>query len=176
MFSPYSKEIMKHFKNPKNMGRIKNASAIGEAGNLVCGDIMKLYLKIGENKKGEKMIKDIKFETFGCIVAIANTSMLTTMVKGKTLEEVSRITREELIKKLGKPLPPIKIHCSILALDALHEAIYKYYLKSKLPISDELEREHERIQKTLNTIEHKLNTIEHKHEEFVEMEEKILKK
>jgi len=164
----YSRKIMQHFLHPKNLGSIKYPDSVGEAGNLVCGDIMKLYLKIGENKKGEKMIKDIKFETFGCIVAIANTSMLTTMVKGKTLEEVSRITREDLIKKLGKPLPPIKIHCSILALDALHEAIYKYYLKNKLPISDELDREHERIQKNLNT-------IEHKHEEFVEMEEKILK-
>jgi nitrogen fixation NifU-like protein len=167
-FLPYSKEIMKHFKNPKNMGRIKDANATGEAGNLVCGDIMKLYLKIGENKKREKTIKDIKFETFGCIVAIANTSMLTTMVKGETLEKVSRIRREDLIKKLGTPLPPIKIHCSVLALDALHEAIYDYYLKNKLSISEELKKEHGRIQKNLNT-------IEHKHEEFVGMEEKILK-
>jgi len=165
---PYSEKIIRHFKNPKNMGRIKNASAVGEAGNLVCGDIMKLYLKIGENKKGEKMIRDIKFETFGCIVAIANTSMLTTMVKGKTLAEVSKIKKDDLIKKLGRPLPPIKIHCSVLALDALHEAIYDYYLKNKLAIPEELKMEHERIQKTLNT-------IEHRHEELVGLEEKILK-
>ncbi|MEM5773155.1 MAG: iron-sulfur cluster assembly scaffold protein [Candidatus Aenigmatarchaeota archaeon] len=164
---PYSKQIIEHFKKPRNMGRIKNPDATGEAGNLICGDVMRLYLKIGKNKKGEKIIKDIKFETFGCIVAIANSSMLTTMVKGKTLEEVVRIKKEDLIKKLGKPLPPIKIHCSILALDALHEALYNYYLKEKLPMPEELKREHERIQKTLGE-------IEHRHKEFVEMERKAL--
>lgn len=165
---PYSKEIIKHFKNPKNMGRIKNASGIGEAGNLICGDVMKLYLKIGENKKGEKIIKDIKFETFGCIVAISNSSMLTTMVRNKTLEDALRITKESLIKKLGKPLPPIKLHCSVLAVDALHEAIYDYYLKNKLNIPEELERAHERIQKSMRV-------IEERHKDFVKMEEEILK-
>jgi len=165
---PYSKEIIKHFKNPKNMGRIKNASGIGEAGNLICGDVMRLYLKVGENKKGEKIIKDIKFETFGCIVAISNSSMLTTMVKSKTLEEALRTTKDSLIKKLGKPLPPIKLHCSILAVDALHEAIYDYYLKNKLPIPEKLKEEHERIQKSMKI-------IEERHKDFVEMEERILK-
>ncbi|NCP17528.1 iron-sulfur cluster assembly scaffold protein, partial [Candidatus Kuenenbacteria bacterium] len=84
----YSKEIFKHFKNPKNVGKIKKPSGVGEAGNLICGDVMKLYLKIEKNKKGERIIKDIKFETLGCVVAIANTSLLTTMVKGKKLEDV----------------------------------------------------------------------------------------
>lgn len=166
-FLPYSKEIIKHFKRPRNIGRIRGASGIGEAGNLICGDIMKLYLKIGENKKGEKIIKDIKFETFGCIVAISNTSMLTTMVKGKTLKEALKIRKDDLIKKLGKPLPPIKIHCSVLALDALHEAIHDYLLKNKLPIPEELKKEHERIQRNLNV-------IEERHKEFAEMEGKIL--
>jgi len=167
-FLPYSKEIMRHFREPKNMGRIKNASGVGEAGNLLCGDIMKLYLKVGQNKKGEKVIQDIKFETFGCIVAISNSSMLTTMVRGKSLEEAMRVTKDDLIKKLGEPLPPIKLHCSILAVDALHEAIYDYYMKNRLPIPEELEREHERIQKALNI-------IETRHKEFVDMEKKILK-
>ncbi len=166
----YSKEIIKHFKNPKNVGRIKNADAVGEAGNLLCGDVMKLYLKIGENRKKEKIIKDIKFETFGCIVAIANSSILTTMVKGKRLKDVLKITKDELIKKLGgyKKIPPIKIHCSILALDALHEAIYNYFKKNNLPIPKEIEKEHKKVKKTLET-------IEKRHEEFVEMERKFLK-
>ncbi|MEM5853100.1 MAG: iron-sulfur cluster assembly scaffold protein [Candidatus Aenigmatarchaeota archaeon] len=165
---PYSKQIIEHFKKPRNMGRIKTPDAIGEAGNLICGDVMKLYLKIGKNKKGEKIVKDIKFETFGCIVAIANSSMLTTMVKGKTLEEVIKIKKEDLIKKLGKPLPSIKIHCSILALDALHEALYDYYVKEKLPVPEELKISHERIEKSLKE-------IEKMHRGFVEMERKILK-
>jgi len=98
----YSKEIMKHFKNPQNVGKIKNPDGLGRAGNLTCGDIMYLYLKITRDKKGREIIKDIKFETFGCTVAIANTSLLTTMVKGKTLEEAMKITKDDLIKKFGE--------------------------------------------------------------------------
>ena len=149
----YSKEIFKHFKNPQNVGRIKNPSGNGEAGNIICGDIMKLYLKIEKNKKGEKIIKDIKFETLGCVVAIANTSLLTTMVKGQKLEDALKIKKEDLIKRLGKPLPPIKLHCSVLAIDALKEAIYDYYLKNKIKISNDLEKEHQRIIKTKEELE-----------------------
>jgi len=149
----YSKEIIKHFKNPKNVGKIKKPDGSGEAGNILCGDIMRLYLKIGENKKGEKIIEDIKFETLGCIVAIANTSLLTTLVKGKTIKEALSFKKEDLIKKLGQPLPPFKIHCSILAVDALKEAIYDYYLKNKLEISEDLEKEHQRITKTKEELE-----------------------
>ncbi|MEM5766574.1 MAG: iron-sulfur cluster assembly scaffold protein [Candidatus Aenigmatarchaeota archaeon] len=165
---PYSKQIVEHFKRPRNMGRIENPDALGEAGNLVCGDVMRLYLNIGE-KDGKKVIKDVRFETFGCIIAIANCSMLTTMIKGKTLEEVMKIKKEDLIKKLGKPLPEIKIHCSILALDALHEALYNYYLKNKLTVPKELKKEHERIKKTLKE-------VEHRHKDLVDMERKILEK
>ena len=149
----YSKEIIKHFKNPQNVGIIKNPSGAGEAGNIYCGDIMTLYLKIGENKKGEKIIEDVKFETLGCVVAIANTSLLTTMVKGKKLEDVLKIKKDDLIKRLGQPLPPFKIHCSVLAVDALKEAIYDYYLKNKLEISEDLEKEHRRITKTKEELE-----------------------
>lgn len=149
----YSKEIIKHFKNPKNVGKIKKPSGRGESGNILCGDIMTLYLKIGENKNGEKIIKDIRFETLGCIVAIANTSLLTTLVKGKTIKEALSFKKEDLIKKLGQPLPPFKIHCSILAVDALKEAIYDYYLKNKLEIPEELEKEHQRIIKTKEELE-----------------------
>ena len=114
---------------------------------------MKLYLKIEENKKGEKIIKDIGFETLGCIVAIANTSLLTTLIKGKTIKEALSFEKEDLIKKLGQPLPPFKIHCSVLAIDALKEAIYDYYSKNKLPIPQDLKKEHQRIIKTKEEIE-----------------------
>jgi len=149
----YSKEIIKHFKNPKNVGKIKNPNGIGEAGNILCGDVMKLYLRIGENKKGEKIIEDVKFETLGCIVAIANTSLLTTLVKGKTINEALRIKKEDLVKRLGQPLPIFKIHCSVLAVDALKEAIYDYYLKNKIEIPEDLEKEHQRIIKTKEELE-----------------------
>ncbi len=138
----YSKEVMKHFKNPQNVGKMKNFDAIGKVGNLRCGDIMYLYLKIGKNKKGEEMIKDIKFETFGCTVAIANTSLLTTMVKGKTLAKALKVTKDDLVKKF-KNVPLIKVHCSLLAVDALSEAIYDYYRKQKKQISAELQTRHE---------------------------------
>ncbi|PIR02594.1 MAG: iron-sulfur cluster assembly scaffold protein [Candidatus Nealsonbacteria bacterium CG_4_9_14_0_2_um_filter_37_38] len=165
----YSKEIIKHFKNPKNVGKIKDPDGVGEAGNLICGDVMKLYLKIGKNKEGEKIIKDIKFETLGCVVAIANTSLLTTMIKGKKLEDALKIEKEDLIKRLGQPLPPIKIHCSILAVDALKEAIYDYYLKNKIPIPQELKKEHQGIIKTREE-------IEKKYKGFTIFEEEILRK
>jgi len=168
-FLPYSKEIIKHFKNPKNLGRIRDADAIGEAGNVLCGDVMRIYLKIKE-KNNKKIISDIKGEVFGCIVAISNTSMLTTMVKGKSLEEALKIDKEELIKKLGgrEKIPAFKIHCSILAVDALHEAIYNYYKQRGLPIPEDLKKEHERIQKTLKD-------IEKRHGDFVKMEREILR-
>jgi len=166
--SIYSKEIIKHFKKPKNVGKIKNADGVGGAGNLICGDIMKLYLKIGKNRRGEKIIKDIKFETLGCIVAIANTSLLTTLVKGKKIKDVLKIKKENLIKKLGQPLPPVKIHCSILAVDALKEAIYDYYLKNKLEIPEELEKEHQRIIKTKEE-------LEKRYKGFQSFEKEILK-
>lgn len=159
---------MKHFKKPKNIGKIKNANAIGEAGNILCGDIMKLYLKVERDRKGEKFIEDIKFETLGCIVAIANTSLLTTLVKGKTLKEALKIKKDDLIKKLGQPLPPIKIHCSILAIDALKEAIYDYYLKNRIKIPSKLEKEHQRIIRIKET-------IEKRYKDFTTFEKEIFK-
>jgi len=164
----YSKIIVEHFKRPRNVGKIKNASGVGEAGNLACGDLMKIYLKIEKNKKGEDFIKDIKFETLGCIVAIANTSLLTTMVKGKTVKEALKIKKEDLIKKLGQPLPPFKIHCSVLAVEALKEAIYDYYSKNKIEIPKDLEKEHQRIIKTKKE-------IEKRYREFSKLEREVLK-
>lgn len=133
-----------------------------------CGDVMRIYLKI-KKSKGEEIISDIRGEVFGCIVAIANTSLLTTLVKGKTLKEALKIKKEELIGRLGgmEKVPSFKVHCSILALDALHEAIYNYYKKRKLPIPSKLERAHRRIRKILRT-------IEERYKEFVELERGLL--
>ncbi|MDO8435875.1 MAG: iron-sulfur cluster assembly scaffold protein [bacterium] len=142
----YSKEVMKHFRKPQNVGKIKNADGIGKVGNLRCGDIMYLYIKVAKDKKGKEIINDIKFETYGCTVAIANTSLLTTMVKGKTIEEAMKIKKDDLVKKFGG-VPFIKIHCSLLAVDALAEAIYDYFKKIGRPISKELEERHEAAEK-----------------------------
>lgn len=148
----YSKKIMKYFLHPKNMGKLVNPDGIGEAGNIVCGDLMKLYLKIGKNKKGEDKISDMKFECLGCAVAIANMSILTTMVKGKTLKEAMKIEQKHILKKLGE-VPVVKLHCSALAVDALSEAIYDYYKKNKLSIPKKLLERHERVKKTIEILE-----------------------
>ena len=121
----YSKEVMQHFTNPKNSGEMKNPDAIGQVGNPSCGDIMYIYIKVKDNK-----IKDISFKTFGCAAAIATSSLITELAKGKTLEEAMKITRNDVAEKLGG-LPPIKMHCSNLAADALHDAIRKYKNKQK---------------------------------------------
>jgi len=118
----YSKKVLAFFKNPKNLGEMKNPDAIGEVGNPTCGDIMRIYLKI--DKKTNK-IKDIKFQTMGCIAAIATSSMVTELAKGKTLAYAKKISNQDVMKKLGG-LPPIKIHCSNMAANALRKAIENY--------------------------------------------------
>lgn len=143
----YSEKVMDLFRNPHNMGRIENADGVGKVGNPICGDVMYLYIKVDDNK-----ISDIKFETFGCAAAIATSSMITDLAKGKSLEEAVKITRDNIASELGG-LPPIKLHCSVLAAEALHEAIYDYLTRNNLQISDELKKEHERIQKEFNNIE-----------------------
>jgi len=121
----YSKKVIEHFKHPHNQGVIKNADAVGQVGNPSCGDVMKIYLKIDKSKKGEKIIKDIKFETLGCAAAISVSSALTDMVKGKTVSQALKITKDQIVKDLGG-LPPVKVHCSMLGVEALHQAIEKY--------------------------------------------------
>lgn len=125
----YSEEVMKHFAKPKNMGEIKNPDAIGIFGNAVCGDVMKIYLKISKNKKGEGIIKDIKFQTMGCIAAISTSSMITELAKGKTIKQAKKITNQDIAKSL-KGLPPIKMHCSNLAADCLKKAIENWEEKN----------------------------------------------
>ncbi|MFA5080486.1 MAG: iron-sulfur cluster assembly scaffold protein [Candidatus Paceibacterota bacterium] len=116
----YSDKVIEHFKKPHNQGVIVNASAVGEVGNPSCGDVMKIYLKIEDD-----IIKDVKFETLGCAAAIAVSSALTDMVKGKNIEEALKITRQEIVNDLGG-LPEPKIHCSMLGVEALHQAIKNY--------------------------------------------------
>ncbi|TKY91979.1 MAG: Fe-S cluster assembly scaffold protein NifU [Candidatus Methanomarinus sp.] len=121
----YSEKVKEHFRNPRNVGTIKDADAVGRVGNPVCGDVMEIQLKIEDN-----IIKDIKFQTFGCASAIATSSMITEMAKGKTLDEALEITRNDVADELDG-LPPIKMHCSNLAADALHSAIEDYMKKQK---------------------------------------------
>jgi nitrogen fixation protein NifU and related proteins len=116
----YTQKVLDHFKNPHNQGGMKDPSAVGQEGNPTCGDVMKIYIKVENN-----VIADIKFETLGCAAAIAVSSDLTDMVKGKTLEEALKITKDDIIKDLGG-LPPVKTHCSMLGVDALHKAIKNY--------------------------------------------------
>ncbi|MBU3958096.1 MAG: iron-sulfur cluster assembly scaffold protein [Nanoarchaeota archaeon] len=135
----YSKKTMEHFLNPKNMGEIKNADGVGKVGNKICGDIMWIYIKVGEKKIGgrkEEMIKDIKFKTLGCAAAIATSSMITELAKGKTFSEALKITRDDVKDALGN-LPPVKLHCSNLAADGLREAICDYLGKSGKPAPKE---------------------------------------
>lgn len=121
----YTEKVMDHFRNPRNMGEIPNADGVGNVGNPVCGDMMTIYIKVKDNR-----LEDIKFKTFGCGAAVATSSMITEIAKGKTLEEAMKITRSNVAGELGG-LPPIKMHCSNLAADALHAAIEDYLKKQK---------------------------------------------
>ena len=120
----YSEKVLKHFKEPKNVGEMKDADGMGTVGNPVCGDMMSMYIKVKDDT-----IEDISFRTFGCGAAIATSSMTTELAKGKTLDEALNITRNDVAEALDG-LPPVKMHCSNLAADALHEAI-KNYKESK---------------------------------------------
>ncbi len=124
----YSDIVMEHFMNPRNVGEIPDADGIGEVGNPVCGDMMTFYIKVAPDGK---TLQDVKFKTFGCGAAIAVSSMVSEMAKGKTIEEALKITREIVAEKLGG-LPPNKMHCSNLGADALHKAIENYLAKKKI--------------------------------------------
>ncbi|WP_058486227.1 Fe-S cluster assembly scaffold protein NifU [Defluviitalea phaphyphila] len=124
----YSKKVMDHFMNPRNVGEIENASGVGEVGNAKCGDIMKIYLDIEDN-----IIKDVKFKTFGCGAAVATSSMATEMVKGKTIQEAMKITNKAVMEALDG-LPPVKVHCSVLAEEALQAALWDYAQKNGIEI------------------------------------------
>ena len=124
MTEGYSEKVMEHFANPRNVGEIIDADGIGKVGNPTCGDLMWIYIKVKDNR-----LEDVKFKTFGCGAAIATSSMITEMAKGKTLEEALEITRKDVAEALDG-LPPVKLHCSNLAADGLHAAIKDYLERS----------------------------------------------
>lgn len=125
MEQQYSEKVMEHFLHPRNVGEIPDADGIGNVGNPICGDIMRLYIKVEDGK-----ISDVKFKTFGCGAAISTSSMVTEMVKGKTIEEALKISNKAVAEALGG-LPPIKMHCSVLAEEALKSAIEDYRKKQQ---------------------------------------------
>jgi nitrogen fixation NifU-like protein len=157
---PYSKKVIDAFRNPHNYGKIKDADGVGKVGNPTCGDVMWLYVKVKDD-----VITDIRFETFGCIAALASSSIVTDLAKGKSLSQMLKLTKEDILKQLGE-LPPIKIHCSVLAIDALHEAIYDYLLKNKKLIPEEIEKRHQ-------TLEKEKTAIREKYKGWIEKEEEL---
>ena len=141
----YSEKVMDHFNNPRNVGEIENASGVGTVGNAKCGDIMRMYFDIDE----QGIIQDVKFKTFGCGAAVATSSMATELVKGKTVQEALTVTNKAVMEALDG-LPPVKVHCSLLAEEAIHAALWDYAQKNNIvieglekPVSDIAEKEEE---------------------------------
>ena len=134
----YSEKVMDHFTNPRNVGEIDNAQGVGVVGNAKCGDIMKIYLEIDEND----IITDCKFKTFGCGAAIATSSMATELIKGKSVKEALALTNSAVVEALDG-LPPVKVHCSVLAEEAVRSAIADYYKRVGRPIDFELPEDHD---------------------------------
>jgi nitrogen fixation NifU-like protein len=163
----YTSKVIEHFQKPHNYGRMEDPDGVGKVGNTVCGDVMWLYIRVGAKNKKE-IIKEIKFETFGCVAAIATSSVITDMATGLTLEEALAIDKGSIVKELGG-LPPIKLHCSVLAADALAEAIYDFLTKNKRPIPSSLEEKHKRISG-------EKSQIEKKYKDWIDIEEGIQKK
>ena len=132
----YSEKVMDHFTNPRNVGKIEDANGIGEVGNARCGDIMKIYLKVND----DGIIEDVKFNTFGCASAIASSSMATEMIKGKHIDEALELTNKAVVEALDG-LPPVKIHCSVLAEEAVKSAVKDYYDRKGIEYDTELFKE-----------------------------------
>ncbi|AIY78608.1 Fe-S cluster assembly scaffold protein NifU [Clostridium botulinum] len=135
----YTDKVMDHFRNPRNVGEIEDANGVGEVGNAKCGDIMKIYLKVEDN-----IIKDVKFKTFGCGSAIASSSMATEMIKGKTLDEAWELSNKAVAEALDG-LPPVKMHCSVLAEEAIHKAINDYRAANGLDVIPMKEHNHDEL-------------------------------
>ena len=125
----YSEKVMDHFNNPRNVGEIENPSGVGTVGNAKCGDIMRMYFDID----GQGIIRDVKFKTFGCGAAVATSSMATELVKGKTIKEALNVTNKAVMEALDG-LPPVKVHCSLLAEEAIHAALWDYAQKNNIVI------------------------------------------
>jgi len=162
---PYAEKVIDHFRNPHNYGKMEDADGVGKVGNVACGDVMWLYIKVKREKDGVERITDASFETYGCVAAIASSSEITDMAKGKTLDEALKIEKGEIVDSLGG-LPPMKIHCSVLASDALAEAIYDHMKRGGREIPENLLRRHERI-------EEGRKKMEEMYGEWIEMEERM---
>lgn len=145
----YSEKVMDHFQHPRNMGEIEDASGVGTVGNAKCGDIMRIYLDIDDETH---IIRDCKFKTFGCGAAVATSSMATEMVMGKTIEEAMEVTNKAVMEALDG-LPPVKVHCSLLAEEAIHAALWDYAEKNNIKI--------EGLEKPVNDIEEKIQDEEY---------------
>ncbi len=144
----YTEKVMDHFTNPRNVGEIENASGVGTVGNAKCGDIMRIYLDIDE----DGIIRDVKFKTFGCGAAVATSSMATELVKGKTVQEALQITNKAVMEALDG-LPPVKVHCSLLAEEAIHAALWDYAEKKGIVIEG-LEKPKSDIHEDEETVEY----------------------
>ena len=131
MAMAYSEQVRDHFANPRNVGKLEDADGVGEVGNAVCGDIMKMYLKIEDG-----IIVDVKFNTFGCGAAIATSSMATELIKGRSIQDALKLTNQAVVEALGG-LPPVKLHCSVLAEEAVKAALKDYYERRGLPVPEE---------------------------------------
>ncbi len=164
----YSEKVRDTFLHPKNMGKMENPDGTGKVGNIVCGDVMWLYIKVARNSKGERVISDIKWQTFGCAAAIATSSAVTELAKGKTLEQALEVSNKSVVDSLGG-LPPVKLHCSVLAEEALGEAIYDYMKKNNLPVPEKLQKRHEKIVA-------EIKQIEERYREFLQKEDSTEKK
>jgi nitrogen fixation NifU-like protein len=148
----YTDKVMEHFREPHNRGKLEDYSAIGKVGNIVCGDVMWLYIKVNKNEANRDIITDISWETFGCTAAIATSSMVSDLAKGKTIEEAIALTNQDVASELGG-LPPVKMHCSALAADALNEAIHTYMIREGKEIPEALQKRHARIEKEVAALE-----------------------
>ena len=148
----YTDKVIEHFREPHNRGKLEEYSAIGKVGNIVCGDVMWLYIKVDQDDAGRDIITDISWETFGCTAAIATSSMVSDLAKGKTVQEAIAVTNQNVASELGG-LPPVKMHCSALAADALNEAIYTYLSQEGKEIPEALQERHTRIEKTVAALE-----------------------
>ncbi|MCJ7450227.1 MAG: iron-sulfur cluster assembly scaffold protein [Candidatus Nanohaloarchaeota archaeon QJJ-9] len=147
----YSEKVMKHFRNPSNMGELDEPDVEVQVGNPTCGDMMTVYMDI-EKKGDDKYVEDVKFETFGCGAAIATSSVATELVKGETIEEAEELEFEDIADKLGG-LPKIKMHCSNLASVAVHEALYQYRKEEGMEISQKLEKQHKSALESKKAVE-----------------------
>jgi len=160
----YTEKVIDHFREPHNRGKMENYSAIGKVGNIICGDVMWLYIKVEKDDAERDIITDISWETFGCTAAIATSSMVSDLAKGKTVEEAIAVTNQDVASELGG-LPPVKMHCSAMAADALNEAIHNYMVQEGKEIPEALQKRHTRIAKEISTLEKRYDAFMDKGDE-----------